>query len=376
MVVYVPQGADANTPIFTWVHGGSNSIGGAAQAGIDGSALAAKGQVVVVPQYRLGLFGFLPPASSPAAADPNLAVRDVVLALKGIRDNIGSSGNKNAITVGGQSTGATLIRALWAAPSASGLFHRMILQSDPAAFSLSTTAQYESVRNQVYDYEGLKGKSLFELKQLPASIFVGAIWQLQGQYALPYASNTLNPVFGTSTIPKEPTKALTSSPSQLAIKPAEVPLLVTSMRDEGALAVGSFYGVDVDEPAGSPWSGMRYTQGLQNVRCGGGVGPGIIGYRPEYSYASFKGTDRTRAALSLVATDALWRCPARTVASAWASNGGTVHVAEFNAAAPTYLYSQNVPYCSGKVCHGVSDDQCGADERMTSRLSSATTTAS
>lgn len=40
-------------------------------------------------------------------------------------------GNANKITVVGQSSGAHMIRALLAAPSASSLFQSAILQSDP-----------------------------------------------------------------------------------------------------------------------------------------------------------------------------------------------------------------------------------------------------
>lgn len=87
--------------------------GSASDAGLDGSVLAAEDNMVVVfVQYRLGVLGFLPPKDAPTAKDPNLAVRDVVLALKSVQANIGAVGGDPArVTVGGQSAGASLSRS-------------------------------------------------------------------------------------------------------------------------------------------------------------------------------------------------------------------------------------------------------------------------
>ncbi len=79
-------------------------------------------------QYRLGAFGFLSPPSGQA----NIAVGDVMTALKFLHNVLPSfNGNPNKITIAGQSSGATMVRALLATPSASSLFYNAILQSDP-----------------------------------------------------------------------------------------------------------------------------------------------------------------------------------------------------------------------------------------------------
>jgi len=62
----------------------------------------------------------------------NLAVRDAINCLKFLKKVIPSfGGTSSKITLAGQSSGATMIRALLAAPSASALFQSAILQSDP-----------------------------------------------------------------------------------------------------------------------------------------------------------------------------------------------------------------------------------------------------
>jgi carboxylesterase type B len=62
----------------------------------------------------------------------NLGTKDVVTALTFLNRVLPSFGGAaNKVTLAGQSSGATLIRALLAVPSASSLFQSAILQSDP-----------------------------------------------------------------------------------------------------------------------------------------------------------------------------------------------------------------------------------------------------
>lgn len=62
----------------------------------------------------------------------NLAVKDIINALKFLNKvSPAFGGSYSKITVAGQSSGANMIRALLAVPSASSLFMSAILQSDP-----------------------------------------------------------------------------------------------------------------------------------------------------------------------------------------------------------------------------------------------------
>lgn len=357
MLAYVPQNADVNTPIFTWVHGGALHLGGASMSGIDGSALAAKGQVVFVPQYRLGLLGWLPPSSSPAASDPNLAMRDIVLALKSIKDNIGSKGNKDDVTLGGHSSGALIVRTLWAMPSASGLFHRSMLQSDISGAGLSTVSKHQSVRDAIYGYDPLKGKSFDDLKVVEASVLVNAVYPYTGSLRwngwLDSTDLYLNPVYGTASIPSDPSAALVSGKGQLAVDPENMPLFLSTTKDEAAFAVSGFY----KDPIFQGYVQMfgiggttEYRQLMAN-RCANGFDlTSLDTYQRKSSVA-----DNVRGTVSLAATDGYYRCAGRTVASSWAKKGGQAFVAEFTKAAP-FLYSQSSGsnFCDDKVCHGVS----------------------
>ena len=62
----------------------------------------------------------------------NLGVQDVIMALKYINKVAASfGGDKNAVTIAGQSSGGNMVRNLLAAPSAASYFRQAILESDP-----------------------------------------------------------------------------------------------------------------------------------------------------------------------------------------------------------------------------------------------------
>lgn len=66
----------------------------------------------------------------------NLGVQDVINALSFLKATVASfGGNGSKITLAGQSSGANMIRALLATPSASSLFQSAILHSDPMVSS-------------------------------------------------------------------------------------------------------------------------------------------------------------------------------------------------------------------------------------------------
>ena len=65
----------------------------------------------------------------------NFAVKDVINAMKFIKTVAPSFGGGSTITLAGQSSGATLIRALLAVPLASSLFKSAIIHSDPMVLS-------------------------------------------------------------------------------------------------------------------------------------------------------------------------------------------------------------------------------------------------
>ena len=83
--------------------------------------------------YRLGLFGFL---GIDGVAPSNLGLLDQIQALRWVQANIGSfGGDKENVTVFGQSAGGDAIAHLMIADGTEGLFRRAIIQSAPLGIS-------------------------------------------------------------------------------------------------------------------------------------------------------------------------------------------------------------------------------------------------
>ncbi|MDQ2769116.1 MAG: carboxylesterase family protein, partial [Bacteroidota bacterium] len=120
---------DEQLPVVVWVHGGSYVSGAGDLAIYDPATWAAEQRIVVVAvTYRLGLFGFLGTASTPA----NLGLLDLLEALRWVQRNIAAfGGNPQLVSLLGHSSGGDAIAQLMLTEGAPGLFRRVMLHSAP-----------------------------------------------------------------------------------------------------------------------------------------------------------------------------------------------------------------------------------------------------
>jgi len=123
-------------PVLVWIHGGGFVKGSANE--YDGSVLVQQGDVVVVTiNFRLGTFGFLDLSrhGPEYAGSSSNGVRDQILALRWIRDNIEDYGGDPAnVTIFGESSGGTHVLGLLGAPAADRLYHKAIAHSPTCAY--------------------------------------------------------------------------------------------------------------------------------------------------------------------------------------------------------------------------------------------------
>ncbi|MFG2959834.1 carboxylesterase family protein [Streptomyces sp. NPDC048291] len=120
--VVAPAGAD-RCPVLVWIHGGGFLAGSPASPWYDGRSLARAGIVTVTVGYRLGVDGFAPLDGVPA----NLGLRDVLLALDWVRENIAAfGGDPGRVTLAGQSAGGAAVLALLSSPAAEGRFQQAV----------------------------------------------------------------------------------------------------------------------------------------------------------------------------------------------------------------------------------------------------------
>ena len=116
--VFAPADAEpaSKLPVLYWIHGGAYLNGGGSIAWYDGSALAARGHVVVTINYRLGALGFL--------GAGNWGTLDQICGLRWVREHIAQfGGDPGNVTIFGESAGGSAVVSLLAAPEAEGLFH-------------------------------------------------------------------------------------------------------------------------------------------------------------------------------------------------------------------------------------------------------------
>ncbi|KDN35619.1 alpha/beta-hydrolase [Tilletiaria anomala UBC 951] len=128
---YLPLASDpAPTlrPVMFWIHGGGFTSGSGLDPNFLGGQLASRSDVVVVtPNYRLGMLGWMALNDEYAG---NYGLGDLVTALQWVQKHIRAfGGDPDNVTIFGQSAGAILVENLLASPRAAGLFHAAIIQS-------------------------------------------------------------------------------------------------------------------------------------------------------------------------------------------------------------------------------------------------------
>lgn len=117
--------------VAVWIHGGGFTRGSGNE--YSGVNFADDNVVYVSLNYRLGVFGFLDledVLGEEYKSSGNNGILDIIEALKWIKENIEFfGGDKNNVTVMGESAGAKCIGALLVSPLAKGLFNKAILES-------------------------------------------------------------------------------------------------------------------------------------------------------------------------------------------------------------------------------------------------------
>jgi carboxylesterase type B len=129
--------------VLVFLHGGNFRQGFNGGGVYDFGSLAnSTDSVVVVPQYRLGAFGFLVAAETNLAG--NYGILDQRWALQWIQNNIGVfGGDKTRVTIAGQSAGGCSVAVHLVDAHARGLFSQAILES-PSCLSLPLRSPEEA----------------------------------------------------------------------------------------------------------------------------------------------------------------------------------------------------------------------------------------
>jgi para-nitrobenzyl esterase len=181
--VFTPDlNPSARLPVIVWIHGGGNVDG--ETPGYDGSKLALQGKTVVVTmEYRLNLMGFLahPALDNEGHLFGNYGILDQLAVLKWVERNIARfGGDKDNVTVGGQSAGAVDTGIHMLSPLSAGLFHRGICQSFCQAFPLPTKTAAEATGVAFAEAAGCGSGTGPEVAQCLRNLTAAKIEELAG----------------------------------------------------------------------------------------------------------------------------------------------------------------------------------------------------
>lgn len=232
--IWDPDPATANKPVIVWLYGGAFMSGGNGRGeflgiGYDGFLFARdSGCVIVVPNYRENVFGFLDCSSFDPSFERNLGFKDVVQALKWVQGNIAFfAGDPNNVTLAGQSAGAALIALLLNCPEAEPLFHKCILES-PCLESFYTPAEGARIAERYLHFLGLKKEEAGRIKELPYPRLLKAVKELhESIFAEVWGICAFSPVVDG--------KEITAFPTYADYQNTHKPLLIGSNAEEARL---------------------------------------------------------------------------------------------------------------------------------------------
>lgn len=229
--IWAPEGKGP-FPVYVWIHGGGFTGGRAFDAMFDGTSLAEAGVICVTVPYRLGVFGFLnmePLLGAEYEGSANNALRDLMMALTWVQENIGAfGGDAGRVTVGGESAGAKLTDILMGVPSAEPLFHQMISESGGAE-RVWQKPESAAVARGYGDLWKKAGHGIADLRTAPAA----ALIEVQQQFMRTWPQHfPLRADIDGTLLPQLPVKTIAEGSSR------GKRLLIGTNRDESALFIG------------------------------------------------------------------------------------------------------------------------------------------
>jgi len=206
--VWTPGLDGARRPVMVWIHGGAFTIGSGAQSLYEGTALARRGDVVIVTiNYRLGALGFLRLRELTGGRIPstgNEGLLDQVAALEWVRENIAAfGGDPENTTIFGESAGGMSVGTLLGMPKARGLFQKAIPQSG-ASNTASALERHVHVAERFAELSGARdADALLGLSTAEILGAAGGIAPVPGQESDPRLGGMpLAPVIDGEIVPR------------------------------------------------------------------------------------------------------------------------------------------------------------------------------
>lgn len=315
-------GSKAKLPVIVWIHGGAFVFGSGSQGDYKGIPFTSQGVILVSINYRLGRFGFFAfPALSNERPDEfkgNYAYMDQIAALKWIQNNISAfGGDPKNVTIFGESAGGVSVQSLLTIPSAQGLFHKAIVESDGGRDGVLTGRPINKENDSYYPVsaeiigvnfakklgiQGTDAAALEKLRSLSAARILDGGQETDGNGGAPtYSGPTLDGKLVVET-------------AQSAYNGGRAPKLPIIIGSNSAEVSGGFVNANSKESLLNLFGAMKNDAG---------------------SVYDADGNTELPKMLTMVNTDKVWAEPARFTARAFTSKSAPAYIYLFSYVSPS-----------------------------------------
>ena len=165
--------ANEKLPVMVWIHGGGFLNGSGSFAFYNGVELSKRGVVVITFNYRLGPLGFIShkelEAENEMMTSGNYGTLDQIAVLEWVQRNISNfGGDRNNVTIFGESAGAMSVGLLSASTRALGLFHKAICESGGMLIFPREIPYDKALRDTLELQKALGASNIEEMRLIPA----------------------------------------------------------------------------------------------------------------------------------------------------------------------------------------------------------------
>ena len=300
-------------PVLVWLHGGALVVGESDE--YDPTRLVEKGAIVVTLNYRLGFLGFFAhPAlsgESPSTSSGNYGLMDQQAALGWVQRNIKKfGGDRDNVTIFGESAGGLSVNAHLASPLSAGLFDRAIGQSGAYTYNSGEPSLADAESRglaQAHNMGCGENQTIECLRSIPVETLLVNQPELPGE---------IGPNLDGNVLPRTIKSAFESGEFN------RVPVIEGSTHDEFRL----FAALNIEFVFG-PLPPFFYPIAVNLLASTLGLDADPSAILAEYPL----GNQSVPVALGRIGTDAIFACPARRATRA---------LSQF---VPTYAYEFNDP---------------------------------
>ncbi len=221
--IYAPDAAQLK-PVMVFIHGGSFLYGSGSQYIYYGHNFCKHDIITVTFNYRLGAFGVLDFSEMDKSLDCNICLKDQAAALKWVYENIEFfGGDKNKITLCGQSAGAISTLALINSPYTKKYIDKAIVMSSFPFLYNTKDSSRETAKRFLEENKITDISMLLEMKTKKLKLSVLKL--IKTRYRI-WGMKSFMPVVDGDFLPYSPLESVNKKEN------AKIPLLMGTVENE------------------------------------------------------------------------------------------------------------------------------------------------